>query len=120
MKPFNLELAKAGHPVQTRDGRKARIISFDKKGTAYPIVVLMQERGREVTIHVTENGNFYANKEKDDLDLVMAPVKKGGWINIYHTLGYAVDKIFDSEVKARECGEKQEGYIATTKIEWEE
>lgn len=31
LKPFDLEAAKAGKPVCTRDGRKARIICWDKK-----------------------------------------------------------------------------------------
>ena len=31
LKPFNLEAAKQGKPVCTRDGRKARIICFDAK-----------------------------------------------------------------------------------------
>lgn len=31
MKPFNLGLAKAGHPVVCRNGQKARIICFDVK-----------------------------------------------------------------------------------------
>lgn len=31
-KPFDLEAAKAGKPVCTRDGRKVRIISFDRHG----------------------------------------------------------------------------------------
>ena len=30
MKPFNLESAKAGDPVQTKDGNPARIIYFNK------------------------------------------------------------------------------------------
>lgn len=30
LKPFDLEAAKAGKPVCTRDGRKARIICFDR------------------------------------------------------------------------------------------
>lgn len=29
MKPFNLEEAKAGKPVCTRDGRRVEIISFE-------------------------------------------------------------------------------------------
>lgn len=35
MKPFDLELAKAGHPVQTRDGRPVRIICYDRKDNAH-------------------------------------------------------------------------------------
>lgn len=37
-KPFDLEQAKAGKPVCTRDGRKARIICFDLKNGNHPIV----------------------------------------------------------------------------------
>lgn len=36
LKPFDLEAAKAGKPVCTRDGRKARIISFDRHGEDCP------------------------------------------------------------------------------------
>lgn len=32
MKPFNLEAAKAGKPVVTRDGRPVRILCFDARG----------------------------------------------------------------------------------------
>lgn len=44
MKPFDLEAAKAGKPVCTRDGRKARIICFDAK-CIKPIVALIQGSG---------------------------------------------------------------------------
>ena len=41
-KPFDLEQAKAGKPVCTRDGRKARIICFDTKTLGdYPIIALV-------------------------------------------------------------------------------
>lgn len=47
MKPFDLEAAKAGKPVCTRDGRKARIICFDRNWE-YPIVALIEcENGEE-------------------------------------------------------------------------
>ena len=45
LKPFNLKAAKEGKPVCTRDGRKARIICFDRKfyhdGYNYPIVAMV-------------------------------------------------------------------------------
>lgn len=40
LKPFDLEKAKASAEVCTRDGRKARIICFDKKGI-YPVIALI-------------------------------------------------------------------------------
>lgn len=33
MKNFDLEKAKAGYPVRTRDGHETRIICFDRKTT---------------------------------------------------------------------------------------
>ena len=61
MKPFNLDLAKAGHPVCTVDGRKARIVCFDRKIADYPLVVLIETRnGVEETICTyTEEGKFH-------------------------------------------------------------
>ena len=42
LRPFDLEAAKAGKPVCTRDGRKARIICFDAKCNK-PIVALIYD-----------------------------------------------------------------------------
>jgi hypothetical protein len=43
LKPFDLEAAKAGKPVCTRDGRKARIICFNAKTLCdYPIIALVE------------------------------------------------------------------------------
>lgn len=39
MKPFNLEEAKAGKPVCTRDGRKVNILRFDLNNP-YPIIAV--------------------------------------------------------------------------------
>lgn len=55
LKEFDLEAAKAGKPVCTRDGRKARIISFDRKflfkGVSYPIIALVEDTAKEETIY---------------------------------------------------------------------
>ncbi len=38
MKPFNLEEAKVGKPVCTRDGKRVEIISFENPNSVYPIL----------------------------------------------------------------------------------
>ena len=44
MKPFDIELAKAGYPVCTRDGRPVRILCFDRKSVdGYSILALVDE-----------------------------------------------------------------------------
>lgn len=82
MKPFNLEAAKAGNPVCTRDGRKARIICFDLKNDEYPIVAAVENDSSETLFSYTTNGEI-ADGIESDKDLMMLPEKKEGWVNIY-------------------------------------
>ena len=86
MKPFNLEEAKAGKPVCTRDGRKARIICFDRNAARYNIVALVECSGfpnKEEEIKVyANNGRYFDTVEESPCDLMMCPEKKEGWVNI--------------------------------------
>ena len=120
MKEFNLELAKAGHPVCTRGGRTARIICFDCKG-GHPIVALI------VSTDGVEIPSTYTNKGEarsgclNDIDLMMASEKGEGWLNIYiDTISgeiYPGAKIFETKKSAlRKSGEH---LIDTIKIEYE-
>lgn len=83
MKPFDLEAAKAGKPVCTRDGRKARIICFDAK-CIKPIVALIQGSDNSEQIeYYTENGVFSNGGTGKNRDLMILLEKKEGWVNIY-------------------------------------
>ena len=121
LKPFNLEAAKAGKPVCTRDGHKARIICFDYNGETgdYPIVALVHynkgDKCYERVLKYTSDGLF--NKYRDcqyDDDLMMLPEKREGWMNVYKDLVYATKE----EALAGRNGSR--GYIDTIKISWEE
>lgn len=124
MKPFNLEAAKAGKPVCTRDGRKARIICFDKKEGA-PIVALVEteknERiSEEITLYFINGRLISENLESKD-DLMMLPEKKEGWINIYERdYPYTDEEIFDTRKQAEDCCKNSPQKVAIIKIEWEE
>lgn len=50
LKPFDLEAAKAGKPVCTRDGRKARIVCYDRKSENYPILALVENNSNEQVV----------------------------------------------------------------------
>lgn len=88
MKPFDLQKAKAGKPVCTRDGRKARIICFDRrlfyKNVSYPILALVEcSDGEDDVCGYNEKGKVLIEdgaEYKDDL--MMLPEKKEGWINV--------------------------------------
>lgn len=84
LKPFDLEAAKAGKPVCTRDGRKVRIISFDRKflfkGVSYPIIALVEDTAKEETIYgYNEKGKVLIEDDatyKDDL-MMLPPEERG-------------------------------------------
>lgn len=69
MKNFNLEEAKQGKPVCTRDGKPARIICFDRAGM-YPIVALIGEN--EACMVASNTGESNINGPESDYDLMMA------------------------------------------------
>lgn len=123
MKPFDLELAKAGHPVCTRDGRAVRILCFDRKSVdGYSILALVDEGNREIFIAYTSRGKFSEHKKDDPYDLFMSPVKKEGWINLYKKDGVTRTEsvnIYQSMEDAMAM-HTPNNYITTVKIEWEE
>lgn len=124
MKEFNLEEAKAGKPVCTRDGRNVRIITFDIKNDEYPIVAAVDCRGKEVATDYTINGKYNISGTYSYSDLMMVTEKKKGWINLYKcssdknravTSSYA----YESEEVAKSYITNDK-YIGTFPIEWEE
>ena len=121
-KPFNLEEAKAGKPVCTRDGRKARIICFDAKGDPCPIIALVEENGIESAYHYDKNGQNAYNKSK--LDLMMLPEKKSGQVNIViesNGRPHMGRDIFQSKEEAEDAIKAfSSKLIDTIKIEWYE
>ena len=126
MKPFNLEQAKAGAPVCTRDGRPVRIVCYDLKGHKnYPILTLVESPvGVESAVSYTLNGHHSLDSETG-IDLMMASVKREGWVNLYtcHSGATATDQctLYQSEKEARSQILKGNGvYVATVKIEWKD
>ena len=120
LKPFDLEQAKAGKPVCSRDGRKARIICFDYKSSDdYSMIALIDIGDNEIPYKYTKEGKFKPNRI-DAYDLMMLPEKKEGWINIYKKSNGECyfAHIYDTKALA-EIG-KNAGCIATVRIEWEE
>ena len=122
LKPFDLEAAKAGKPVCTRDGRKARIICFDYNGETgdYPIVALVSyNKGNncyERILKYTSDGRFnkYVDYYAHDDNLMMLPEKKEGWANVYK------DLVYDTKDEALAGKSESRGYIDTIKVSWEE
>jgi hypothetical protein len=70
-------------PVQTRDGRKARIVATGLNCIQGSIVaVVTHQDGGEYASHFFDDGR-YILREESDLDLVNVPEKRGFWVNFY-------------------------------------
>ena len=82
MKAFNLEEAKAGKPICTRDGVVVEFIAH-VPGAVYNnrVIVLHQQSGMLLT--TTEEGHYYVNTSKDGRDLFMQSTKRTVWVNLY-------------------------------------
>ena len=122
LKPFDIQKAREGKPVCTRDGRKARIICFDVKWATHPIIALIEEGEGERICSYMPNGRRYEGEEEWIYDLMMLPEKKEGWVNVYYDNDACSHRgcrdIYDTKEQAiKEAGS---AYITTVKINWEE
>ena len=121
LKPFDIQKAREGKPVCTRDGRKARIICFDRVGD-FPIVALTDDRD-----YKEEGVNLYDINGKGSnecFDLMMLPEKKEGWINICRNLNtnkteLDTEDVYNTKEEALQNLSSMT-YVTTVKIEWEE
>ena len=122
MKEFNLQeyLANPSQKIMTRDGRKARILCTDMKNKQ-PVLALVTEGDREDIHFYYQNGVWCNDFPNHKLDLVFAPTKKKGWINVYRSTNdlYCGD-VFETKEKAEKMGKLSKNYITTIKIEWKE
>lgn len=122
MKQFSLEeyLKNPSKKVVTRDGKSVRIRCTDRKDAVYPIVALIDSKGKEEILSYTKNGYFYYDGRKDVNDLFFAPEKHEGWANIYGK--FLACDIFSTKEEAEECVKRvgAKDFVATAKIEWEE
>lgn len=112
MKPFDLEAAKAGKPVCTRDGRKARIICFDLNNKNFPIVAIINCDSEENAYQYDIDG--ICDEHDNNLNLMMSHEKKEGWIIIHK------EAIYDKETAEKIARETTANVIRIQKIEWEE
>ena len=131
LKPFDIQKAREGKPVCTRDGRKARVLCYDfKQNEEYPILVAVENKdGKECALLYSNDGISEMYKSSNN-ELVMSPEKKEGWVNVYKRENEYVCEnecnvftgiaVFKSEGEAKRNIDKRKIYVNTIKISWEE
>ena len=121
MKPFNLEEAKSGKPVQTRDGNDVEIVRFDLRGE-YPILAVIKYPKADSAITFTESGKAF--KDDDSYhDLFMKSEIKVGYIVLEHNDAFLSgvkpsNHVYVTVESACEVANKY-GNRTVSKITWE-
>lgn len=114
LKPFDLEAAKAGKPVCTRDGRKARIICYDRQSDhGFPLVALVENPGAEKDEDVRCYRSSGIAADPGDT-LMMLPEKKEGWAKVRKDIN-----LYDTKEEADRKMIGNDEYV-TAKVFWEE
>lgn len=114
LKPFDLEAARNGKPVCTRDGCKARIICFDAANPLYPLIVLIDNEGIETPFQYTKDGLKSHGVSGQVSDLMMLSEKHEGWMNLYK------ENIYGTKEEALIHKAPGTKYIDTIKVKWQE
>ena len=117
LKPFDIRKAREGKPVCTRDGRRVRIICFNRESIGFPIIALIKNGDTEGVYQFDDKGRSNIDDEERGYDLMMLPEKKEGWVNIY-----ALNTCYSSKEEAEANIDKdyEHEYVRTVKINWEE
>ena len=127
MRRFNLEEAKEGAKVCTRDGREARIICFDCKScdNLRPIIALVDDDdlgSEKVESYNYEGRKFFTSINPEDL--MLSGEKHVGWVNIFkpHIIsrGRAMSMVYNTREEAIKNIGNRFNYITTIQIKWEE
>nr|DAE42638.1 MAG TPA: hypothetical protein [Caudoviricetes sp.] len=121
MKPFSIEeyLKNPDRKVVTRNGLPVRILCTDMK-SEIPIVALISNNDGEELYYYYQNGRYYEDKV-DGCDLMFAPTKKEGWVNLFKINSTIITgEVYNTEKEAKSAVVSSFIYISTVKVEWEE
>ena len=66
---FRPQIESGEFKVETRDGRRARIICWDRIDKHYPIIALAPNEGGEDSYEYTNNGRYFQDGEQTEDDL---------------------------------------------------
>lgn len=121
-KPFDLEAAKAGAALITRDGHPAKFVGHvPEVNSQYKVVAFVT--GDEHFSTYTEGGALYWTGD-DVRDLFMAPTKRTVWVNLYRDSRWGVmtnGRPHSSEAQAKNQPRvSTPDYIGTFPLEYTE
>lgn len=114
-------------PVQTRDGRDARIVAVDYACSGETIVAAVRMTSGEERLRTFNTDGRYFNDMEETSDLVNITIKKTGWTvlskNFYvDNVDVSTPRLFESEQEAHDWIGRYSGRrsLFVARVEWEE
>lgn len=107
-------------PVQTRDGRKVRILCTDAKSAAGSVVAIIKDDdGYDLVDHWYRNGNYRSDASNDARDLINVPPPKRKTQVHVHLRRDSEGEIYGVAVAGRPPHPTDNKVLASTIIEME-
>jgi len=111
-KPFDLEAAKAGAKLVTRNGKAARFLGHAPEVRNGHQVVAYVE-GEKIPLHFSEGGRFTPDGAESPYDLFLVAETKAVYLNIYrNTWDQYTVREHDNETNARMLAEQHAVAVA--------
>lgn len=120
MKPFDLEKAKAGHKLVTRDGRE--VLDFYCFDLASPDCVWVCYAVIDGDVQGFDRDGYFNRCGESSLDLMLASTKRKGFVNVYVSSDPIYAGVFDTEKEAQREADRhgRSAVVTAVPIEWEE
>ena len=123
MKPFNLDeyLENPNKKVVTREVRSVTILCKNFLSSE-PIVAEIKELNCSMSFDTNGRHSNNSISRNPSIDLFFATEKREGWVNLYKNVDNStyLGNIYDSKAEAKKEIDKNNDYVTTIKIEWEE
>lgn len=103
-------------PLQTRDGRKARVVATDiaTKHEYTHAALIMDKNGEEILETYTKDGFCWVDRKTRDKDLVNIFEEQSRWMNVYSNSTMAWS--YDTRDDANSAANSQKNRIAILQV----
>ena len=108
-RPFDLEAAKRGEPLVTRDGRRVEFVAYVPDAGAHKVIAFLPDEKAVTTF--TDTGRYCAGYEDSCRDLFMGTKpKRTVWVNFHEKNNMAI--WYTSEDLAKSSADSQAVAVA--------
>lgn len=119
MIPFNIQDVRAGHPIETRDKRRATYLTDIITVDSIPVVIVLID---SYVYYASIIGRINTDGADSPNDLFMSNTGRKIWVNVYDTprtpSGLTLGEIFEDEEAALIQANRASAHLATVALQF--